>query len=433
MPNKTSKPPGSKFALADLSMDDRSQLLSRALAKKVGEYDCYLREVYEAYLVYYDYDEGACYKVTYQIADDYAVTFGTPEEVIQRTVYEPVQMAAFALPQSFVRSSSVNVYPNSLLFEIQGDEEHFPNQGMTITKADLADIARAFSGASMGLQHIDTPLGDNCGHVQSVWLDASGRRLFGDVAIPKGLDELIPPGPRRVSVEIFHDEAGKKYIPQVDLVLNPQIERAALMSLAAFAAGQRQPQESEISQTESLAAKESLVAPVRIHEGLSSGNFKNSSKENKHMPTWDEIKTYLTGAGIKMGGETPAGPVGTFSVAEFEANKAKAAAFDEHMKGRRASAKASAVIGFSAEEAARFSALIDAAPDGLLFEDLEARAAAAARAAAPETGRTRQTAPTHFGRDADLPPARKDGEPSLPVLESADALFARRAKEATGR
>lgn len=151
------------------------------------------------------------------------------------------------------------------------------------------------------------------------------------------------------------------------------------------------------------------------------------------MPTWDAIKTYLTGAGITADGETPAGPVATFSVAEFKANKDKADAFDAHMKTRRQAAKSNAVIGFTAEEAARFSALVDAAPDGLLFDDLEARAAAAARAAAPETGRTRQTAPTHFGRDADAPPARKDGEPAAVVLESPDALFARRAKEATGR
>src|SRR2546421_46737 len=140
-----------KFALSDLSMDDRCQLLTRALEKKVGRYNCYVREVYDSSLVYYDYDDGASYRCDYAIADDYTVTFGDPVEVIQRSVYEPVKMGAFSLAAAGSTAGAANVYPNSLLFEIQSDSEHFPGQGITVTKQDLADIAAGFDGASMGL------------------------------------------------------------------------------------------------------------------------------------------------------------------------------------------------------------------------------------------------------------------------------------------
>ncbi len=404
-----------KFALSDLSMDDRSQLLSRALSKEVGEYDCYLREVYDTYLVYYDYDEGGCYKVTYAIADDYTVTFGTPEAVIGRTVYEPVKMSAFSLGSKVpATSGAVNVYPNSLLFEIQTDSEHFPNQGITVTKQDLADIARSFSGATMGLEHLDTVLGDACGDIRAVWLDHTGRRLFGDVAIPKGLDALIPPGPRRVSVEISRDAAGKMSIPKVDLVLNPQIERAALMSLAAFAT---KPNLSSLS-TASLETK-----PMPIP----TPNAPQTPKPS----LWDQIKAAFKDHDIDVDGAQPAhlnqtSTLADPAVAEF---RRKADLHDAAFAGRRQEAKKLAVIGFDDVKAARFGKLLDDAPEGPLFDELEAQAKDAAAKIAPPEGGRRTSAPPAFGSqaiDADTGARSPD---TAPKLESNSALFARRAGE----
>lgn len=399
------------FALADLSMDDRSQLLTRALEKKVGRYNCYVREVYDTNLVYYDYDDGASYRCDYSIADDYTVTFGDPVEVIQRSIYEPVKMSAFSLGAAQV-SGAVNLYPNSLLFEIQSDAEHFPGQGITVTKQDLADIAAGFAGATMGLEHEDTVLGDRCGDIRSIWLDATGRRLFGDVAIPKGLDELIPPGPRRVSVEIFRDAAGKMSIPKVDLVLNPQIERAALMSLAAFAqssyAGSGRPPQERNSE-------EKRPVPTITD---------NKTATDPKPSLWDQIKAAFKDANINVDGDEPA-HFADPQVAEF---RRKAALHDAAFARRRETAKANAVIGFETAEATRFSSLIDAAPEGLIFDDLEARAENAARQVAPPEGGRRTTTPPAFGsaaKDTDGP-----GTDKRPTLESPSALFARRAEEA---
>lgn len=392
------------FALADLSMDDRSQLLSRALEKQEGRYGGYIRDVYDDYLVYYDYDEGATYKCDYTIADDLTVTLGDSTEVLQRSVYEPVKMSAFSigLMSQANPSAAVNVYPNSLLFEIESDSQHFPGQGMTVTKQDLADIAAGFCGATMGLEHLDTVLGDACGDIRAVWLDATGRRLFGDVAIPKGLDALIPPGPRRVSVEIYRDAAGKMSIPKVDLVLNPQIERAALMSLAAFA--------RDNTQLETLPMPEN----------------KNDTAETKPS-LWDQVKALFKDAGIPTEGEPAhfADP----QVAEF---RRKAGLHDAAFAGRKEAAKKAAVIGFDEVKAARFSALIDATAEGIVFDELEAQASDAAAKVAPPEGGKRTTAPPAFNRSPaqDADGGSGAGADAAPKLESSTALFARRAEEA---
>lgn len=407
-----------KFALSDLSMDDRSQLLSRALSKEVGEYDCYLREVYDAYLVYYDYDDGGCYKVTYTIADDYTVTFGTPEAVIGRTVYEPVKMSAFALNSHLASLAlgdltGINVYPNSLLFEIDSDWEYFPGQGITVTKQDLAEIVAGFSGATMGLEHLDTVLGDACGDIRAVWLDHTGRRLFGDVAIPKGLDALIPPGPRRVSVEIFRDAEGKMSIPKVDLVLNPQIERAALMSLAAFAGNPH-----------NISNHNSNLTPLLETRPMPEDIDKTSATEPS---LWDKFKAFCKANNVTETGEPAhfAGP----AVAEF---RRKAALYDAAFAARRQEAKKLAVIGFDDVKAARFGKLLDDAPEGPIFDEMESQAKDAAAKIAPLEGSRRTTAPAAFGNAAqNADPAAdtpRDGK-AAPALESNAALFARRADE----
>lgn len=391
-----------KFALADLSMDEISQLLTRALEQKVGRYNCYVREVYTGSLVYYDYDNGATYRCDYTIADDYTVTFGDPVEVLQRSVYEPVKMSAFSLATAQA-SGSVNVYPNSLLFEIQSDSEHFPGQGITVTKQDLADIAAGFSGATMGLEHLDTVLGDACGDIRSVWLDSTGRRLFGDVAIPKGLDALIPPGPRRVSVEIFRTDDGKMSIPKVDLVLNPQIERAALMSLAAFA---------QNPQGNIPTLLETRPMPT------------NDVPKTQEPSLWDKFKAFCKLDGITEDGEPAhfADPV----VAEF---RRKANLHDAAFASRREEAKKAAVIAFDPAKAARFTAILDSTPEGIVFDELEAQATEAAAKVAPPAGGHRTTTPPAFGgaaQDAD----NRTQDTGKPVLESNAALFARRAEEA---
>jgi hypothetical protein len=392
------------FAVSDLSMGDRTQLLSRALDVHLGSSNyCYIRDVYETFVVYRDWDEDATYQIDYTIDDaTYAVTWGDPVEVIERTLYEPVQMSAFSLPAKFTASGKFNVYPESLLFEIKGKSEYFPNQQMTVTEEDLHDIVASFTGATMGLEHEETVLGDNCGRVQDVWLDETGRKLFGTVAIPKGLDELIPANePRRVSVEIFRNQdTGKLYIPKVDLVLNPQIERAALMSIASFAKGD-QP-----------------TRPAPANPSARQG------KETKRMSTWDKVKAAFKSVGLNFDEEQPeSGDADT---------KRKAAAYDAGVKARREQAKADAVTAFGKDKAAEEAAIIDALPDGEALNRYADRMAAEAqkfRGGGAEGGQ-RRTAAAGFATDADRQPAGQFKSQAADF--SATDVYASRAK-AMGR
>jgi hypothetical protein len=112
-----------------------------------------------------------------------------------------------------------------LIFEF-GD---YPDKGFSLTAEEFAAAnPDGGAGALVDLEHFRKahPLRGKLGGVVST--EVRGNALFGKVRWPRPLDDLIGEDPRKVSC---HFDADKRLV-QLDLVLNPRIEKAALFSAA---------------------------------------------------------------------------------------------------------------------------------------------------------------------------------------------------------
>jgi hypothetical protein len=83
----------------------------------------------------------------------------------------------------------------------------------------------------IGLEHIPNVLDGKLGEVREVRQSDDGQVLFGTVALPRWLDDLLAHGERRLSCEW---DRATKTLRKLDIVLNPRVSDAALM--ASFAA-----------------------------------------------------------------------------------------------------------------------------------------------------------------------------------------------------
>lgn len=100
-----------------------------------------------------------------------------------------------------------------------------------ITPEELAAAAAAFSPVPLDLEHMSTPLDGKLGELRAVEVGADGWSLYGEVALPAVLDDLLEGTGRKVSATW---DRGSKTLTGLALVNHPRISDAALM--AAFAA-----------------------------------------------------------------------------------------------------------------------------------------------------------------------------------------------------
>lgn len=141
-------------------------------------------------------------------------------------------------------AADVVLYPNSLLFEA-GD---YPDKGFSLSPEELCVAAESFADpVALDLEHVPTVLDGNLGELREVRPSEDGQKLFGTVAIPKWLDDVLPPGKRKVSCTWDRET---KTLSGLALVTRPRIADAALMS--AFAAA---------------TAPAAFAGPHRTHHG----------------------------------------------------------------------------------------------------------------------------------------------------------------------
>jgi len=128
--------------------------------------------------------------------------------------------------------SSDVVHRTGLIFKAGS----YPAQQMEVSAEDLQAAVSAFTApVDAELEHINTQgertfLDGKLGQLVEVW--AEGDSLYGKLAVPTWLDPLWAEFGRKVSIVLSR---AKKHITRIGLVLNPQVEEAAVMSAyAAF-------------------------------------------------------------------------------------------------------------------------------------------------------------------------------------------------------
>jgi hypothetical protein len=116
---------------------------------------------------------------------------------------------------------------------------NYPDKKINVTPADLAKMAREFSGpVPVDMEHRPSILDGKLGHLLSVQVGQDRKTLIGEAAFPQWLEQIVPANQREVSLTIDRDT---KKIVGMALVMKPRISGAALMSAyAQFAARQVQ-------------------------------------------------------------------------------------------------------------------------------------------------------------------------------------------------
>lgn len=107
----------------------------------------------------------------------------------------------------------------------------YPDKNYSMTAAELAAAAAAFTPCGLDLEHQSTVLDGNLGELRSVEVSPDGSTLYGNVALPPWLDGLLEGTGRKVSATWNRTT---KMLEGLALVNHPRIADAALLS--AFAA-----------------------------------------------------------------------------------------------------------------------------------------------------------------------------------------------------
>lgn len=269
--------------MPELSHNDIRQLLEQVLNEgqpTATPHMRWIRDVFPSYFVYQD--EGVkLYRRTYVIGSDKAVTLGAAEEVTEVRSYEPVvTTAAYSLvgAATFSEGGEV-VLRKGKLFEAG----EYPDKSFSLSEAELADAVANFTPVNVDLDHfphmgIQTVLDNKLGQLQAVEVGADGKTLFGTVALPKWLDNVLTDAERKVSCT--WDRATKR-LAGLALTLTPRVTDAALMSAYAQFAGSRH---SEADRRD-LQAIHDLV----VGQGAECKAAMSATKKEKKMGLWDDI------------------------------------------------------------------------------------------------------------------------------------------------
>lgn len=231
---KTTKPKPS-----ELSFDERRQLLSRALPSPANG-SCYIQDLYDDSLTYRCYDYSASsgssdkklYRCTYSIGEDFAVTLGEAEEVIARTVYEPVAMSAcFSVDETAAGEEGDHILRTGKLFEAGS----YDDKDFSMTEEELEGVVASYSAgsASMNIEHKKSVLDGQLGNIRRVW--RQGKDLLAEFAVPRWLDTAAGAA-LKVSAEF---DRATKNLTGAAWTINPRVTDAALM--AAFSQAQENP------------------------------------------------------------------------------------------------------------------------------------------------------------------------------------------------
>jgi len=255
------------FAAADLTDQQVRDMLGSAVSAYLKADGCYgyIKDVNRAqgFVTFTCWEAGEggeeLYKADFTISDDYQVTLGTPQEVVQTARYEPVteEQSLVASPEvagdmslfSVLPATSANsapraafgvstfsrredaasgcaIYDNALLFRAG----YYPDKQFSMTPGELAQAAASWSPVGGNIQHSDF-LAGRAGVISRAWIDPTDPNVLrGEVRVPLSLDRLLTQGEKGISME--WNRAGK-FADGFALVTNPRVSDAALMSLEA--------------------------------------------------------------------------------------------------------------------------------------------------------------------------------------------------------
>lgn len=220
-----------------LSFDQTRSLVSAAIREAYGK-QTWVVDIYPGSVIF-ESEAGEpmshrqkMFMVSYVVGANSVITLADDKtEVQERRDWQPVAPVTFSLDSGVVDGSWV--IRSGKLFEA-GD---YPDKNFSVSEAELDDIAASFTPAPNDLEHIktvithdrrgnprkDNPIGETLN------IRKEGTALFGDVKIPKWLDDTVGKDP--LGVSLTFDKQTKRIIRNA-LTLTPRITDAQVV--AAF-------------------------------------------------------------------------------------------------------------------------------------------------------------------------------------------------------
>jgi hypothetical protein len=113
---------------------------------------------------------------------------------------------------------------------------NYPDKNFSLTLDEAKAAIENFQPCNANLEHKNTILDGRLGSLVEVSMGADGKSIFGTVAEPKWLADLLPEGERKVSLEW---DTKKKQMVGIGHVLNPRVPDAVVFNAyAKFSAGE---------------------------------------------------------------------------------------------------------------------------------------------------------------------------------------------------
>lgn len=231
------------FATTGYSYEDLKAILSTRLNYGYANAPYWIKDIkIEGEIrevVYSNWQDGQTYIRGFTVGENNEVTLSPAQAATARTVYETVQMSnqAYELSNRVIFSDGNLEYVtrSGKIFQIGSfiDGQGLPFE---MNATELQAAVAGFSPVPVDLDHHITILSGKLGTLSEVSTTKECDLLFGTVALPKWLDDIVGPDPLKVSTT--WDRASKR-LTGLALAVNPVIDDAQIVSAFAQFAGKR--------------------------------------------------------------------------------------------------------------------------------------------------------------------------------------------------
>lgn len=265
-----------------LSFNERRNLVEAALSKE-GKKSFWIKDMYEDSAIYSDYENGGMFQITYTIDAKNEITFGKPQQVIEKKSYEPVVITTAFDLEGEANFSDDYVIRKGKIFEVG----EYPDKNFSLTEEELRNAVSLFKPVPLDLEHQSTVLDGHLGYLNTVEISEDGKTLFGVVALPKWLDALIEDGKRKVSTTW---NRLTKEIVGLALVNAPRISDATLMSAFSDFAGKRHSlkDQEEVQSMHDTSLRLGASCPAPKQTSIFISEDENPEGEETTMPKTEE-------------------------------------------------------------------------------------------------------------------------------------------------
>ncbi|MBW3635372.1 MAG: hypothetical protein KY445_02755 [Armatimonadetes bacterium] len=177
----------------------------------------------------------------------------------------------------------------------------YPDKGFSLTADEARAAVAAFAPCNADLEHKNTVLDGKIGGLVGVEMGADGKTLFGTVAEPKWLSDVLGNEPRKVS--LTWDKAAKT-ITGIAHVLNPRITDAAVFNAYADFSGDANFRYESATERDNIPDEDFGDVANKLFPARTQDEFRDSMRELAGADDPTAVKARLLEIATRKGFKT---------------------------------------------------------------------------------------------------------------------------------